>query len=59
MSPALGRRGGSLRHAATVRPDISFVSKKTAIFVHGCYWHRCQLKRLIPSPERAAENSPG
>src|SRR5688572_4687094 len=23
------------------RPDISFVSKKVAIFVHGCFWHRC------------------
>jgi DNA mismatch endonuclease, patch repair protein len=29
------RRGGSL----SVRPDISFVSKKLAIFVHGCFWH--------------------
>ena len=31
-------RGGSL---SAVRPDISFVSKKLAIFVHGCFWHRC------------------
>lgn len=23
------------------RPDISFVSKKLAIFVNGCFWHRC------------------
>ncbi|MGD9561925.1 MAG: very short patch repair endonuclease [Pyrinomonadaceae bacterium] len=41
VSPASGRRGGSLRLAASVRPDISFVSKKLAIFVNGCYWHRC------------------
>jgi len=34
VSPALGRRGGSLRPAASVRPDISFVSKKVAIFVN-------------------------
>jgi DNA mismatch endonuclease (patch repair protein) len=29
------------------RPDISFVSKKMAIFVNGCYWHRrpiCDLQ---------------
>jgi DNA mismatch endonuclease (patch repair protein) len=26
---------------STVRPDISFVGKKLAIFVHGCFWHRC------------------
>ena len=23
------------------RPDIAFVGRKIAIFVHGCYWHRC------------------
>jgi DNA mismatch endonuclease, patch repair protein len=23
------------------RPDISFGAKKVAIFVHGCFWHRC------------------
>ena len=28
------------RHSA-VRPDISYVGKKLAIFVHGCFWHRC------------------
>jgi DNA mismatch endonuclease, patch repair protein len=22
-------------------PDICFVSKKIAVFVNGCYWHRC------------------
>lgn len=23
------------------RPDIAYVYKKIAIFVNGCYWHRC------------------
>jgi DNA mismatch endonuclease (patch repair protein) len=23
------------------RPDICFISKKVAIFVNGCFWHRC------------------
>ena len=23
------------------RPDITYPSKKLAIFVHGCFWHRC------------------
>lgn len=23
------------------RPDIAFVSRKIAIFLNGCYWHRC------------------
>lgn len=32
----------SLRpHPSSVRPDIAFVGKKVAIFVHGCFWHRC------------------
>lgn len=28
------------------RPDIAFISKKTAIFVNGCYWHRCPYCNL-------------
>ncbi len=23
------------------KPDISYPGRKLAIFVHGCYWHRC------------------
>ena len=23
------------------RPDIAFVGKKIAIFINGCFWHRC------------------
>lgn len=23
------------------RPDIVFLGKKIAVFVHGCFWHRC------------------
>jgi len=23
------------------RPDISFPGRRLAIFVHGCFWHRC------------------
>lgn len=35
-------RGYRLNYkAVSGRPDIAFVSKKVAIFVHGCYWHRC------------------
>jgi DNA mismatch endonuclease (patch repair protein) len=32
------------------RPDIAFVSKRVAIFVHGCYWHRCPHCKL-PMPK--------
>lgn len=24
------------------RPDVCYPGKKLAIFVHGCFWHRCQ-----------------
>lgn len=34
-------RLSSLVPRHSVRPDISFVAKKVAIFVHGCFWHRC------------------
>lgn len=31
------------------RPDIAFPSKKIAIFINGCYWHRCpHCKPPIP-----------
>ena len=32
------------------KPDIAFPGKKIAIFVHGCYWHRCQ-KCNFPMPK--------
>lgn len=36
-----GARGYRLHYNRVPgRPDISFVSKKVAIFVNGCYWHR-------------------
>ena len=28
------------------RPDIAFPGKKMAIFVNGCYWHRCPHCKL-------------
>lgn len=34
------------------KPDMVFRSRKAAIFVHGCYWHRhknCKLARLPKS----------
>ncbi|MCI4322862.1 MAG: very short patch repair endonuclease [Thermoplasmata archaeon] len=32
------------------RPDVTFVLSRVAIFVHGCYWHRCPHCRL-PLPK--------
>lgn len=28
------------------RPDICFTRYKVAVFVHGCYWHRCSKCNL-------------
>ena len=52
------RQGGSpndpIRRLDSVRPDITFVGKKLAIFVHGCYWHRCP-KCNYPLPKNNTE----
>jgi DNA mismatch endonuclease, patch repair protein len=52
------------------KPDIAFISKKKAIFVHGCFWHqhgcgkykmpknrnKYWLPKLIKNIERDKEN---
>ena len=36
------------------RPDICFPGKHIAIFVHGCFWHRCpKCSSRIPRTNRA------
>ncbi len=41
---AEGIRGYRLNHTTTPgRPDITFVARKVAVFVHGCFWHGCPL----------------
>ena len=32
------------------RPDIAFMKRKVAIFIHGCYWHSCP-KCSLPIPK--------
>lgn len=47
---AAGLRGYRLHYKRVPgKPDICFVGKKVAIFVHGCYWHRCPYCAL-PTP---------
>ena len=39
---AEGVRGYRLHYAkAPGRPDITFVGRRVAVFVHGCFWHGC------------------
>src|SRR5688500_11643951 len=36
------------------KPDIAFVGRRVAVFVHGCYWHSCP-KCNIPRPKKNAD----
>jgi len=46
-----GGRGYRLHYKRVPgRPDIAFVSKRVAVFVNGCYWHRCP-KCDLPLPK--------
>lgn len=40
--------------SAPGRPDIAFPGRRIAVFVHGCFWHRCPECRLpLPKANRA------
>ena len=40
--------------AAPGRPDIAYPGRKLAIFVNGCFWHRCPVCNL-PTPQSNVE----
>ena len=48
--------GGYRLHwkAAPGRPDIVYPGRKIAIFVHGCFWHRCP-ECALPTPRSNVE----
>jgi DNA mismatch endonuclease (patch repair protein) len=49
---AAGVRGYRLhRRIEGVRPDLVFGKAKVAVFVHGCFWHRCPYCKS-PLPRR-------
>ncbi|MBX2853678.1 MAG: very short patch repair endonuclease [Rhodobacteraceae bacterium] len=53
---ALGWTGYRLdRKELPGRPDIAFISRKRAIFVHGCFWHGHDCKRGAREPKANAE----
>ena len=36
------------------KPDVAFIGKKLAVFIHGCYWHSCpHCKPQKPKSNRA------
>jgi DNA mismatch endonuclease, patch repair protein len=60
LRSVLHRRGLRFRVQAalnvggrSVRPDIVFPAKKVAIFVDGCYWHRCAQHGTSPQSNQA------
>ena len=51
----LGTTGYRLHRSDVLgRPDVSFRRKKVAVFVNGCFWHRCPHCRL-PLPRTHVE----
>lgn len=51
---AAGIRGYRLHYAKVPgRPDITFVGRRVAVFVHGCFWHGCPYCQ----PARPKSNS--
>lgn len=52
---AAGHRGYRL-HSKNLpgRPDISFNKQRLAVFINGCFWHRCPNCRL-PLPKSNTE----
>ena len=52
---AMGFRYRLHRKDLPGRPDIVFSSKRKAIFVHGCFWHRHAGCRMASTPKTRTE----
>ena len=52
---ASGIRGYRLHHKRVLgRPDLAFINKKIAVFINGCFWHRCPYCKLpLPKSNRS------
>lgn len=40
---ASGIRGYRIHYNLLGKPDIVFIKKKIAIFIDGCFWHKCPI----------------
>ena len=49
-----GLRGYRLHWKVPGHPDIAWPGKKVAVFIHGCFWHRCPTCNL-PTPKSNVE----
>lgn len=43
-----GLRGYRVKSKITGRPDIYFAKQKIAIFIDGCFWHKCPIDFIRP-----------
>ncbi len=50
LGPRVAKREG--RAQVLVRPDFVFRREKVAVFVDGCFWHRCSLHCQMPANNR-------
>jgi len=46
-------RGYRIHYNLTGKPDIVFIKKKIAIFIDGCFWHKCPV--CFQEPETRKE----
>ncbi|MFV0475740.1 MAG: very short patch repair endonuclease [Pikeienuella sp.] len=52
----IGRPGYRLqRRDLPGRPDVAYIGRKRAIFVHGCFWHGHDCRRGAREPKTNAE----
>jgi DNA mismatch endonuclease (patch repair protein) len=50
---AQGIRGYRIHYNLQGKPDIVFTKKKIAIFIDGCFWHKCPI--CFQEPETSKE----
>lgn len=48
-----GLKGYRLHYLLFGKPDIVFVSKKVAVFIDGCFWHKCPECFIKPATKTA------
>ncbi|WP_246209692.1 very short patch repair endonuclease [Pikeienuella piscinae] len=52
----IGRPGYRLQRSDLPgRPDVAYIGRKRAIFVHGCFWHGHDCKRGARTPKTNAD----
>ena len=45
-------RGYRIHYNLSGKPDIVFIEKKIAIFIDGCFWHKCPLNFQEPETRK-------